>query len=107
MYSAHQAMPGQQPRTVAPETFLLDADAQQSLPQDSIVALQQVDNRTIPDHPLPPCRPQRPHPMLTATQSNISSSRPLSTGATTSTSVVSCCLLANTCHVCSGEFRRT
>ncbi|TKX22251.1 transcription factor STE12 [Elsinoe australis] len=31
-------------RSVAPETFLLDQDAQQSLPPDSVVALQQVDN---------------------------------------------------------------
>jgi transcription factor STE12 len=36
-------MPPQQ-RPVAPETFLLDQDAQQSLPADSVVALQQVDN---------------------------------------------------------------
>ncbi|KAI9714875.1 MAG: homeodomain transcription factor ste12 [Bogoriella megaspora] len=34
----------QQSRSVAPETFLLDQDAQQSLPADSVVALQQVDN---------------------------------------------------------------
>jgi hypothetical protein len=47
MYSsAHAAMPPPQSRSVAPETFLLDQDAQQSLPPDSIVALQQVDNRT-------------------------------------------------------------
>ncbi|TKA35280.1 hypothetical protein B0A54_12555 [Friedmanniomyces endolithicus] len=39
-------MPPPQQRTVAPETFLLDQDAQQSLPADSVVALQQVDNRT-------------------------------------------------------------
>jgi hypothetical protein len=38
-------LPPQQ-RPVAPETFLLDQDAQQSLPADSVVALQQVDNRT-------------------------------------------------------------
>ncbi|KAF2086933.1 STE-domain-containing protein [Saccharata proteae CBS 121410] len=48
MYSsthAHAQMPPpQQARQVAPETFLLDQDAQQSLPPDSIVALQQVDN---------------------------------------------------------------
>jgi transcription factor STE12 len=37
-------LPPQQ-RPVAPETFLLDQDAQQSLPADSVVALQQVDNR--------------------------------------------------------------
>jgi hypothetical protein len=42
----HQQMPPPQARSVAPETFLLDQDAQQSLPPDSIVALQQVDNRT-------------------------------------------------------------
>nr|OQO16192.1 hypothetical protein B0A51_16997 [Rachicladosporium sp. CCFEE 5018] len=36
--------PPPQQRTVAPETFLLDPDAQQSLPADSVVALQQVDN---------------------------------------------------------------
>jgi hypothetical protein len=46
MYSnPHGSMPPPQSRSVAPETFLLDQDAQQSLPPDSIVALQQVDNR--------------------------------------------------------------
>jgi transcription factor STE12 len=46
MYSsAHNAMPPPQARSVAPETFLLDQDAQQSLPPEAIVALQQVDNR--------------------------------------------------------------
>ncbi|KAF3042218.1 homeodomain transcription factor ste12 [Didymella heteroderae] len=40
----HTQMPPPQARSVAPETFLLDQDAQQSLPPDSIVALQQVDN---------------------------------------------------------------
>jgi hypothetical protein len=45
MYSSqHAQMPPPQSRSVAPETFLLDQDAQQSLPPDSIVALQQVDN---------------------------------------------------------------
>ncbi|KAF2841459.1 STE-domain-containing protein [Patellaria atrata CBS 101060] len=45
MYSnSHGSMPPPQSRSVAPETFLLDQDAQQSLPPDSIVALQQVDN---------------------------------------------------------------
>lgn len=49
MYSnPHATMPPPQSRSVAPETFLLDQDAQQSLPPDSIVALQQVDNRTSP-----------------------------------------------------------
>ena len=44
----HPAMPPppNQQRTVAPETFLLDQDAQHNLPADSVVALQQVDNRT-------------------------------------------------------------
>lgn len=37
-------MAAPQSRSVAPETFLLDQDAQQSLPPDAIVALQQVDN---------------------------------------------------------------
>jgi transcription factor STE12 len=46
MYSnAHAAMPPPQARSVAPETFLLAEDAQQSLPPEAIVALQQVDNR--------------------------------------------------------------
>ncbi|XPS99199.1 Transcription factor mst12 [Ascochyta lentis] len=40
----HAQMPPPQARSVAPETFLLDQDAQQSLPPDSVVALQQVDN---------------------------------------------------------------
>ncbi|KAF1813366.1 STE-domain-containing protein [Eremomyces bilateralis CBS 781.70] len=46
MYSNSHAgaMPPPQTRTVAPETFLLDQDAQQSLPPDAVVALQQVDN---------------------------------------------------------------
>jgi hypothetical protein len=45
MYSnAHAAMPPPQSRSVAPETFLLDQEAQNSLPPESIVALQQVDN---------------------------------------------------------------
>lgn len=30
---------------MGPESFLIDRDTQQSLPADSIVALQQVDNR--------------------------------------------------------------
>jgi hypothetical protein len=50
MYSTQHAVMGggsSQGRSVAPETFLLDQDAQQSLPADSIVALQQVDNRTF------------------------------------------------------------
>lgn len=58
MYSnAHAAMPPPQSRSVAPETFLLDQDAQQSLPPDSIVALQQVDNRTCLIHVPNPVAP--------------------------------------------------
>lgn len=55
MYSTqHAVMSGQpQGRSVAPETFLLDQDAQQSLPPDSVVALQQVDNRMSSPHPFP------------------------------------------------------
>jgi hypothetical protein len=34
-----------------PETFMLSNEAQQSLPQDAQVALQQVDNRELP-HPV-------------------------------------------------------
>jgi transcription factor STE12 len=46
MYTnAHAAVPAPQSRSVAPETFLLDQDAQQSLPPEAILALQQVDNR--------------------------------------------------------------
>jgi transcription factor STE12 len=30
-----------------PETFMLSSEAQQSLPQDAQVALQQVDNRRL------------------------------------------------------------
>ncbi|KIW09570.1 uncharacterized protein PV09_00444 [Verruconis gallopava] len=45
MYSnAHATMAPPQARSVAPETFLLAEDAQQSLPPEAIVALQQVDN---------------------------------------------------------------
>jgi transcription factor STE12 len=43
----HAQVPPQQGRSVAPETFLLDQDAQQSLPPEAILALQQVDNRTF------------------------------------------------------------
>jgi hypothetical protein len=63
MYSnPHAGMPPPA-RSVAPETFLLDQDAQQSLPPDSVVALQQVDNRTFrparnpPPPPPPPAAP--------------------------------------------------
>lgn len=41
MYTQNASMAGQQ----IPETFMLSAEAQQSLPQDAQVALQQVDNR--------------------------------------------------------------
>lgn len=40
MYSQHAAMAPQKP-----ETFMLSTEAQQALPQDAQVALQQVDNR--------------------------------------------------------------
>lgn len=52
MYPApqHPSMMPPQQRPVAPETFLLDQDAQQSLPADSVVALQQVDNRKYHRH---------------------------------------------------------
>lgn len=45
MYSQHHAAmaPPQKP-----ETFMLSSEAQQSLPQDAQVALQQVDNRKLP-----------------------------------------------------------
>lgn len=43
--SNHAAMPPPQARGVAPESFLLTETVQQSLPQESVVALQQVDNR--------------------------------------------------------------
>jgi hypothetical protein len=45
MYSQHHATmaPPQKP-----ETFMLSSEAQQSLPQDAQVALQQVDNRKPP-----------------------------------------------------------
>ena len=44
MYSQHHATmaPPQKP-----ETFMLSSEAQQSLPQDAQVALQQVDNREL------------------------------------------------------------
>jgi hypothetical protein len=49
MYTnGHTAVPAPQSRSVAPETFLLDQDAQQSLPPEAVLALQQVDNRTLP-----------------------------------------------------------
>jgi hypothetical protein len=45
MYSQHHATmaPPQKP-----ETFMLSSEAQQSLPQDAQVALQQVDNCELP-----------------------------------------------------------
>jgi transcription factor STE12 len=45
MYSQHHATmaPPQKP-----ETFMLSSEAQQSLPQDAQVALQQVDNCKYP-----------------------------------------------------------
>ena len=43
MYSQHAAMAPQKP-----ETFMLSTEAQQALPHDAQVALQQVDNRELP-----------------------------------------------------------
>lgn len=43
MYSQHAAMAPQKP-----ETFMLSTEAQQALPHDAQVALQQVDNREFP-----------------------------------------------------------
>lgn len=50
---AHMMYPPQQhqatmPPPQKPETFMLSSEAQQSLPQDAQVALQQVDNRELP-----------------------------------------------------------
>jgi len=44
MYAPQQ--PQAMPPPQKPETFMLSNEAQQSLPQDAQVALQQVDNRT-------------------------------------------------------------
>ncbi|KAF2404708.1 STE-domain-containing protein [Trichodelitschia bisporula] len=45
MYSSsHASMPPPQQRQVAPETFLLDQEAQRSLPQEAVIALRQVEN---------------------------------------------------------------
>jgi len=46
MYSHNAIQPPQKP-----ETFMLSSEAQQSLPQDAQVALQQVDNRKLTDAP--------------------------------------------------------
>lgn len=43
MYSQHHLSAMGPPQK--PETFMLSSEAQQSLPQDAQVALQQVDNR--------------------------------------------------------------
>ena len=43
MYSHHSAMASTAPQK--PETFMLSEEAQQALPHDAQVALQQVDNR--------------------------------------------------------------
>lgn len=43
MYPQHHAAAMAPPQK--PETFMLSSEAQQSLPQDAQVALQQVDNR--------------------------------------------------------------
>ena len=44
MYSQQQAAMAPQ----KPETFMLSTEAQQALPHDAQVALQQVDNRKLP-----------------------------------------------------------
>jgi transcription factor STE12 len=44
MYPQHHAHTAMAPPQ-KPETFMLSSEAQQSLPQDAQVALQQVDNR--------------------------------------------------------------
>jgi transcription factor STE12 len=109
--SAHHAqMPPPQARSVAPETFLLDQDAQQSLPPDSVVALQQVDNRTCPvyvsslivAHPSA-WRMDFLCTLLTRLQSNISSSQRPLTGNLISTFAGFSCPPANTSHVFFGK----
>ena len=45
MYPQHHAAAMAPPQK--PETFMLSSEAQQSLPQDAQVALQQVDNREL------------------------------------------------------------
>lgn len=85
MYSnAHATMPPPQSRSVAPETFLLDQEAQNSLPPESIVALQQVDNRTsrpfLVIHAFISWSRLHIH-MLTISQSSTFCSQHLSTGA--------------------------
>jgi hypothetical protein len=45
MYPQHGAPMAPPPQK--PETFMLSTEAQQSLPHDAQVALQQVDNRTL------------------------------------------------------------
>ena len=44
MYSQHAAMAAAPQK---PETFMLSTEAQQALPHDAQVALQQVDNRKL------------------------------------------------------------
>lgn len=111
MYSnSHAAMPPPQSRSVAPETFLLDQDAQQSLPPDSIVALQQVDNRMFALQ-IPPMQSHMcleaasTHSplLLTLLQSSISSSLRRLTGNPISIFVASCCRPANMFLACYGE----
>jgi transcription factor STE12 len=46
MYPQHHAHASMAPPQ-KPETFMLSSEAQQSLPQDAQVALQQVDNREL------------------------------------------------------------
>lgn len=53
MYATHPA--AAMPPPQKPETFMLSNEAQQSLPQDAQVALQQVDNRKSPFGVRPAC----------------------------------------------------
>ena len=49
--AASQAAAAAAPPSQKAETFMLSSEAQQSLPQDAQVALQQVDNREYTDAP--------------------------------------------------------
>lgn len=48
MYSQSNSSSSAMAPPQKPETFMLSNEAQQSLPQDAQVALQQVDNRESP-----------------------------------------------------------
>ena len=59
MYAPNQA-PSSMAPPQKPETFMLSNEAQQSLPQDAQVALQQVDNREFPFLPTATAPTERP-----------------------------------------------